>query len=170
MRRNGLQCRFQDYGYGYLSADYGAVMYKAIITAIVLLPIMTNVAMASDDSRQLVELPTMMRQHMLGNMRDHLQALAEIQQELSRGNYEKAGEIAEQRIGMSSMASHGASHMAPFMPKQMQEIGTQMHREASRFAVIAQESAVDGDARRAIAGLAAVTQQCVACHAAYRAQ
>jgi hypothetical protein len=110
----------------------------------------------------------MMRQHMLSNMRDHLVAITEIQEALSSGAFDRAAEIAEQRIGMSSLISHGATHMAPHMPKEMQDLGTRMHRAASRFAVIAQENAVDGDARRAIGALSRVTQQCVSCHAAFR--
>jgi len=144
-------------------------MYKFSVGVVtVLLLVITETVVADDDPRQWVQLPPMMRQHMLGNMRDHLQALSEIQLELSKGNFEKAGEIAENRIGLSSLASHGASHMAPFMPKQMQEFGTQMHQAASRFAITAQESAVDGDAKRAIAGLSDITRQCIACHAAFR--
>ena len=128
-----------------------------------------SAAMATaSDPRQLVELPSMMHQHMLANMRDHLLAITEIQRALSAGAFEQAADIAERRIGMSSLASHGASHMAPYMPKEMQEIGTQMHRAASQFAVVAQESAVDGNIKRAIGSLAAVTQQCVACHSAFR--
>jgi hypothetical protein len=82
----------------------------------------------------------MMHQHMLGNMRDRLLAVSEIQQELSLGAFDKAAGIAEKRLGMSSLTAHGASHMAPHMPKEMQEIGTQMHRAASQFAVLAEES------------------------------
>ncbi len=120
------------------------------------------------DPRTLVDMPAPMRQHMLGNMRDHLLALAQIQQALGRGAYDQAADIAEQRIGMSSLAAHGAAHMAPLMPQPMQDIGTQMHRAASRFARVAQESAVDGNPGRALESLAEVTQQCVACHAGYR--
>lgn len=123
---------------------------------------------AQSDPRQLVEFPAQMRQHMLGNMRDHLTAISEIQQALSSGDFDKAADIAETRIGMSSLSAHGASHMAAFMPDKMQAIGTQMHRSASRFAVIAQESAVDGNVKNALAGLAKITQNCVACHAAFR--
>ena len=120
------------------------------------------------DERIAVELPGMMREHMLANMRDHLLALAEIQQHLSAGENDAAAEVAETRIGMSSLATHGAAHMAPHMPAAMRDIGTRMHRAASRFALVAQESAVDDDTRRALAALADVTRQCVACHAAYR--
>ncbi|BAP58211.1 hypothetical protein THII_3914 [Thioploca ingrica] len=126
------------------------------------------IAASDNEARQLVEFPLMMQQHLLGNMRDHLLAITEIQQALSSGSFDQAAEIAEKRIGMSSLASHGAAHMAPYMPKKMQAIGTQMHRAASQFAIIAQDSAVDGDMKRALGGLAKITQQCVACHAAFR--
>lgn len=121
-------------------------------------------AASDQDTRQMVKLPDMMKQHMLGNMRDHLLALHDIQVALAKGELDKAGDIAEQRIGMSSLASHNAAHMAPYMPKAMQDIGTEMHHSASRFALTAKE----GDTLRALDSLSRVTQQCVACHAAYR--
>ena len=127
-------------------------------------------AFADDgDSRQLVKMPAPMTQHMLGNMRDHLVAITEIQQSMGKGEFQRAADIAEKRIGLSSLDAHGASHMAPFMPKPMQEIGTQMHRAASQFALVAQDTGVDGNVTRAIGALSRVTEQCVACHAAYRA-
>ena len=126
-------------------------------------------AVAAGDARQLVTMPPPMVQHLLSNMRDHLVALTEIQRALGTGEYQAAADLAERRIGLSSLESHGASHMAPFMPKPMQEIGTQMHRAASQFAIVAQETGADGNVARAIAALSKVTAQCVACHAAYRA-
>jgi len=128
----------------------------------------SNISADQTDSRTLVEMPPMMQQYMLGNMRDHLSALTEIQQSFSLENFEKAADIAEQRIGMSSMISHGASHMAGFMPKPMQEIGTQMHKSASQFALIDQESAIDNDLKRPLLALSKITQQCVACHISFR--
>lgn len=120
------------------------------------------------DTRQKVELPPMMRDHMMGNMRDHLLAVTEIQEALAAGAFERAADLAENRLGLSSLNSHGANHMAPHMPQAMRDIGTGMHRAASRFAVAAQEAAVTGDTRRALGSLAEVSRQCVACHAAYR--
>lgn len=119
---------------------------------------------STGDARTKVELPDMMKVHMLGNMRDHLQALSEIQTALAKGQLDKAGDIAETRIGMSSLESHGASHLAPFMPKDMQDIGTEMHHAASRFAMKASE----GDLPKALDALSKVTEQCVACHMNYR--
>ncbi len=122
----------------------------------------------SADARQVVSFPEPMRQHTLANMRDHLLALQEIDAALSEGAFDKASAVAEQRLGMSSLEAHGAAHLAPFMPKGMQDIGTQMHRAASRFAVEAQNASVSNDVKPALGSLAVVMQQCVACHAAYR--
>jgi hypothetical protein len=129
---------------------------------------MAGDGLAQADSRQLVKLPEPMRLHTITSMRDHLQALQEIDVALSRNEFDKAATIAEQRLGMSSLERHGAAHIAPFMPQGMQDIGTQMHRAASRFAVEAQTASVSDDIRPALAALGAVMQQCVACHAAYR--
>lgn len=145
-------------------------MKKSAITFAFVIGLLPCAAFSSGgDTRQLVELPDMMREHMLGNMRDHLAAITAIEEALAAGAFDQAADLAEARIGMSSLEAHHASHMAPYMPKQMQEIGTQMHRAASQFALVAKETAVDGNMKRAVGALAKITQQCVACHAAYRA-
>ena len=138
---------------------------------IILAPILTILGLPTSsfaDSRQLVEFPEMMRDQMLGNMRDHLLALTKIQQHLALEEYEKAATVAENRLGMSSLDGHGASHMARFMPAAMQQIGTQMHKAASRFAIIVQESGLEGSTPKIAEGLAGVMQQFVACHSSYR--
>jgi Mg/Co/Ni transporter MgtE len=121
-------------------------------------------SVASDDTRILVELPETMQQHMLSNMRDHLAAINEILVYLDNDELEKAAETAEYRLGMSSLKSHGASHMAKFMPEGMRQAGTTMHKAASRFALKAQE----GEALPAYKALSDITSACVACHSGYR--
>ena len=59
------------------------------------------------DPRQLVEMPGPMQEHMLSNMRDHLVAMGEIQAALGKGDFDRAADIAEQRIGMNSLQTHG---------------------------------------------------------------
>jgi hypothetical protein len=120
------------------------------------------------DTRQLVQFPEPMRLHTISNMRDHLLALQEIDVALSKNDFDRASQIAEQRLGMSSLGLHGAAHMARLMPQGMQNIGTEMHKAASRFAIEAQNASVSNDVRPALAGLGTVMQQCVACHATYR--
>ena len=123
---------------------------------------------ASADTRELVKFPEPMRLHTIANMRDHLLSLQKIDVALSKGDFDTASRVAEQRLGMSSLEMHGAAHLAPFMPKGMQEIGTEMHHAASRFAIAADNASVSNDVRPALAALGDVMSQCVACHAAYR--
>jgi len=120
------------------------------------------------DSRIKVDLPGPMTEHMLGNMRDHLLALEEITRYLANSEYEQAADVAEKRLGMSSLELHGASHMGKFMPKEMGAIGTQMHQAASRFAISARDAELDGGLHKAFSALSEVMQQCVACHSSYR--
>ena len=128
----------------------------------------SQVQAASADPRELVRFPEPMRLHTIANMRDHLQSLQAIDIALSRGDFDKAASVAESRLGMSSLEAHGAAHLAPYMPKGMQDIGTRMHRAASRFAVEAQNAGVSNDVKPALAALGDVMEQCVACHATYR--
>lgn len=125
---------------------------------------MPGTSATSNDTRVLVELPQMMQRHMLSNMRDHLAAINEILVYLGNGELDKASETAEYRLGMSSLESHGASHMARFMPEGMRQAGTAMHKAASRFALKAQE----GDVIPAYRALSDITAACVACHSGYR--
>lgn len=123
-----------------------------------------SIVNADEDKRELVQFPEMMQHHMLSNMRDHLASLNEILSLMAAGKLDSAAQIAESRLGMSSLDVHGAAHMAKFMPEGMQTIGTGMHHAASRFALKAQE----GDTQQAYRALSEVTASCVACHAAYR--
>ena len=134
------------------------------LTVFMSLFLMSTHIVADEDTRQLVELPEMMQKHMMSNMRDHLKTISEILFHLSNNQMDKAANIAEQRIGMSSLGSHGASHMGKFMPKGMRQAGTNMHKAASRFALKAEE----GELLPAYKMLAEVTATCVACHSAYR--
>ena len=122
----------------------------------------------AEDSRQFVELPEMMRDHMMHSMRDHLLALQTITRQLSDGEYDAAADTAEHRLGISSLENHGAAHMAPYMPKSMQDAGAAMHHAASRFAVAARNAEIEGGLGKAFGALSEVMAACVACHSGYR--
>lgn len=140
----------------------------AVTAAVVILAIARP---AAADPRQLVELPGPMQQHMMANMREHLKALEDILGALAAGDVTSAGDIAESRIGMSSLDAHGAAHMAPFMPQPMRAMGTAMHQAASRLGVVAADAEVEHsyDAQRKVfAALRELTAACNTCHASYR--
>lgn len=134
------------------------------VTATLILLCRSGPIGASDDGRVLVDMPAMMQEHMLANMRDHLAALHGIIAGIAVGDLDGAAQTAESRLGMSALESHGAAHMAGFMPEGMRAIGGKMHHAASRFALLAQE----GDGVALWPALAELSAACVACHAAYR--
>lgn len=138
-------------------------MKKQILLCVVL-SLSSSVVWATDDVRQMVKMPEMMQAHMLASMRGHLETINLILLQLSKGELDKAADTAEQRLGMSSLETHDAKHLAQFMPDGMQAAGTQMHHAASRFALRAQE----GDVLPAYAALQEVTAACTTCHAGYR--
>lgn len=125
---------------------------------------------AMKDTRKFVKYPESLRIHTLSNMRDHLQTMGGIQEALAIGAFDKASELAEQRLGMSSLEMHGAHEVAKYMPKGMQDAGTAMHHTASQFAIVAKDASVTGDLKPVLVSLAKLNQTCVACHAAYRLQ
>ena len=127
-----------------------------------------SVGAARADNRIKVDLPDMMREHMMSNMRGHLQVLETITRSLAEHNYEQAADVAEKSLGMSSLQSHGAEHLGKFMPAEMAAIGQQMHHAASRFAVAARDAEIDGGLDKAFSALSEVMQNCLACHSAYR--
>lgn len=139
--------------------------YRHAVFVLLALSLSSN---AADDPRQRVELPPMMQQHMLANMRDHLQALSDIQRALARHEFTQAADIAEQRLGMTSLQAHGAQHMGKFMPQGMRAIGTAMHRAASRFALAVESAGAGGELPPVLDAMADIMQQCTACHNAYR--
>ena len=120
------------------------------------------------DIRVAVEYPSAMKEHTLTSMRDHLLAISQIQEAMGNGQYDKAANIAETRLGKTALKTHNAYENSKFMPKGMQEIGTQMHQSASKFAIEVQNSGATGDIKPALVALSKTTQACVACHAGYK--
>jgi len=139
------------------------------------------------DQRQAVNFPPEMREHTLSNMRDHLQALSEILTAMSGAQYARAASIATTRLGLDSPSAAGCKseaagapliskpdsmeqQMAQFMPDGMRSFGLEMHKSASAFAAAAAKAGKSGNARPALAALSRITEQCAACHAAYKLQ
>lgn len=138
---------------------------------IIMLALISFPNISSADDRVLVKLPAQMQEHMLSNMRDHLHALDDIMAALAQGNADLAGKVAEDRLGLSSLDDHGAAHLAKFMPQGMRDIGTELHRAASRF----QHAANNADIEHTFAAqqtvfdaLQGITAVCNTCHDGYR--
>ena len=118
------------------------------------------------DTRQLVTMPDQARILMRKDMLDHLSSLNEIIGYLASNNLSAAAEIAETKMGRSSMGKHRSTGMGPgrFMPLEMRNLGWGMHDAATEFSKIAKQ----GDLKSAYSALQKVTSSCVACHYSYR--
>ena len=123
---------------------------------------------AVPDKREIVTMPPQLKQATLREMREHLASVSDIQAALSKGDYTLAAQIADTRLGLSSTQHGDMQASARYMPAGMRELGFAMHQRASQFSVAAQDVAVTGDVRPALAALSRMTANCVACHAAYK--
>lgn len=117
--------------------------------------------------RVAVSFPPALRAETLANMRDHLRAIQEITAYLADKRFDAAADVAESRLGLSSLQGHGAHAVAQYMPEAMRQIGHGMHQAASRFALTAQESGATGDVAPALRALAQMQDSCIACHAGF---
>lgn len=121
---------------------------------------------AATDNRQFVEMPEEAQQLMRKDMRDHLLAVSEILSYLANNDLSSAAEVAEQRLGESSMGRHRETGMGPgkYMPLSMKQIGQSMHKAATKFAAVAD----NGDRDTSYLAFQEVVASCAGCHVSYR--
>lgn len=135
---------------------------------LLILLVMAGVALADEDSRQLVRMPAAAESTLRAEMRANLLAINDILALVVAGKLAEAGARAEQDLGMAMMGRHRSlpfdARPGPHMPPAMHQLGIDGHRAASAFARIA----ASGDREKTVAALPTLTQSCVACHYAYR--
>ncbi|MDR1994767.1 cytochrome C [Azonexus sp.] len=123
---------------------------------------------AAEDARQLATLPAPAQEVLRLEMLDNMAALNEILSLLAADQLKEAAEVAETRLGLSTMGRHRdkpfEARPGPHMPPAMHGIGIDGHRAASEFAAAAKS----GDRAKTIALLPNLTGACVACHSSYR--
>ncbi|MDE3009552.1 MAG: hypothetical protein KGI67_01565 [Pseudomonadota bacterium] len=109
-----------------------------------------HMAAMGEDARGAIDFPAPMPQHMLANMRGHLQALSGILSAMAAGNYAEAAQLADEKLGLASPGAEGCQAgggkgsampmsstsdmdgmMAQFMPEGMRKAGLAMHQSAS---------------------------------------
>jgi hypothetical protein len=121
-----------------------------------------------DNPRVLVVYPQTLIEQTLEKMRDHLRQISRIQEALGDGQLDIAASISEEYLGSNSTSSHLHESSVKYTPKDMQELGDLLHKNASKFAIEAKNASTTGDLRAPLAALSKTTQVCVACHAAFR--
>jgi hypothetical protein len=147
------------------------------VAAALALPLAVNAEQAEDtsgqetetsitDLRTLVELPEKAGRILREDMLDHLAVLNEINRYLSENDLQSAAEVAETGMGKSLLGKYQDQDMRPgrYMPKEMREIGWELHKAASEFATAARQ----GDLHKTLVAYHHITSTCVACHYSFR--
>lgn len=118
------------------------------------------------DLRSYVEMPEKARQILQEDMLDHLAVLNEINSYLAENDLLAAADVAENGMGRSLLSKYQDEEMRPgrYMPKEMREIGWELHNAATQFAKVARE----GKMKETLLAYHRITSSCVACHYSYR--
>jgi hypothetical protein len=135
-----------------------------------LIGLLATGAAQAEDQRQLVTLPPPAQETLRLEMLDNLIVINEILTLVAADKLKEAGDIAEQKLGLSSQGRHRdkpfEARPGPHMPPAMHALGMDGHRAASEFAKAAQS----GERDRALTLLPNLTSACLACHLSYRAR
>lgn len=139
-------------------------MKRSLLVALVVLATPS----LAQDARTLAPLPAPAVETLRQEMRDNLITLNEIQRLVIAGKVKEAGEVAEKKLGQSTMGKHRDKPLdarpGPHMPTAMHDLGKQGHKDASDFAAIA----ATGDQKKALEALPTLNNACISCHLAFR--
>ena len=118
------------------------------------------------DLRTFVDIPENPRQILLEDMLDHLAVLNEINHYIAKNDLNSAAEVAETGMGRSLLSKYQDEEMRPgrYMPKEMREIGWELHNAATQFGKVART----GNLQETMVAYHRITGTCVACHFSYR--
>ena len=118
------------------------------------------------DFRTFVKIPDKQRKILQEDMLDHLAVLNEINRYLSENNLNSAADVAESGMGRSLLIKYQNEEMRPgrYMPREMREIGWELHNAATEFARVARQ----GNLQETLHAYHRITSACVACHYSYR--
>jgi hypothetical protein len=118
------------------------------------------------DMRSYVEIPEKARRILQEDMLDHLAVLNEINGYLADNDLPAAAEVAETGMGRSLLSKYQDEEMRPgrYMPKEMREIGWELHNAAAQFVSAARQ----GNLQKTLLAYQRITSACVSCHYSYR--
>jgi len=111
-------------------------------------------------------MPEKARQILQEDMLDHLAVLNEINRYLAENDLPAAADVAENGMGRSLLSKYQDEEMRPgrHMPKEMREIGWELHDAAAQLVTAARQ----GNMKKTLLAYQRITSACVACHYSYR--
>jgi hypothetical protein len=129
---------------------------------------LVSYAALAEDTRQRATLPPAAQESLRLEMLDNLLAINEILTLVAADKIKDAGDVAEQKLGVSAQGKNRSlpfeARPGPHMPPDMHALGMDGHKAASEFA----KAARAGERDRALSLLPNLTSACVACHYSWR--
>lgn len=113
------------------------------------------------DPRTSLNLPPMMKQHQLANMRNHLDAVRRILLAMSNDDFETASGIASKELGTSEKMMKMCKRMNN---EDFTKIGLAFHESGDELAKTLKEA----DLKQSLKALDNTMNFCVTCHATFR--
>lgn len=115
----------------------------------------------SKDTRVSLGLPAPMRRTQLAMMRDHLKAVDEIVGLIAAGKFDRASNIAHQRLGLTPEMKRMCSL---FGNEDFQTMGIAFHRSADHLGDVLKTR----DTAASLRALHGTMEYCVSCHQRFR--
>jgi cytochrome c556 len=115
----------------------------------------------AEDTRTPLNMPPMMAEHQLANMREHLKGVEAIVGHLGSGNFEMASKTAHEKLGLTPMMRQ----MCDNMPNEtFRAMALEFHKNGDTLGdVLATKDTV-----RSLKALDDVLATCTACHDMFR--
>lgn len=114
-----------------------------------------------EDNRISLNLPPMMKQHQLKNMRNHLDALKRIVAAIGEDDFNGASKIASGELGMTEKMTKMCTMIDN---KAFKEMGLAFHESGDELA----KTLKTGDIKASLRALNKTMSYCVSCHATFR--
>jgi cytochrome c556 len=115
----------------------------------------------SKDSRISLNLPPMMKQHQLANMRAHLDAVRKIVSSIAEDDFNGASEIAAQQLGSNERMMKMCNS---FENEAFKGMGLAFHKSGDDLA----KTLKTGNLKESLRALNSTMNYCVSCHATFR--
>jgi len=120
-----------------------------------------NMMTTSDDTRISLELPPMMKQHQLSNMRGHVEAVRNIIGLIADKEFDKASEVAHSQLGLTEQMKKMCSM---FNNADFRQLGFAFHNSADQLAIVLKTK----NTQQSLQALNTTMHYCVQCHATFR--
>jgi hypothetical protein len=119
---------------------------------------------AAHDGRLQVDLEAAVEWLSLVSMRDYLITIMQVTEFVARGEFQRAANLTERRIGLQAAESVLITRVLEQSPVEYRSLTEDLHQAGTRLAELARRE----DQAGTLDAMADMMQVCVTCHAQYR--